>query len=295
MTHLDEILTIKGKNLFDKSNYNYGKYVNCLSSPYGNLADGNFNCSDFIKIKPNTNYTFTIPAIVSSGGAGLAWYSDKSDSSYISHISGVNYGGTIFTKTSPANAQYVRFTFSAKNTTSANSVMLEEGSSATIYEPYTNFKSIGNIWERAIPTDSTKGAITIINNSRKSVNLFDLSKAEEKWIGVNGAFSRSGNCKGIQFEVEQGATYYFTTDWTNISSGSRFTCLAEYDANKVYISGTRKLVQTPVNNIEQNSVSISNPNTKYVAFATYTTSPNWWMIRKMIIQQYFIHHLVLHK
>ena len=139
-------------------------------------------------------------------------------------------------------------------------IMLNEGSTALPYEPY-------GIYIKTFNEEITK----------QGKNLFDNNNIPEYWINTSGAFVPSSNCAGRMLEIEQGATYYFTTDWVG-STG--YTCLAQYDANKNFISGTRKIVTSPTNNKEIVSVTVTNTNTKYVAFATYQTSPNWWMVRK---------------
>lgn len=266
MTHLDEILTIKGQEVYTRDNCQLGKWLNDTNVEGSSDA---WYISDYIALKPNTKYHIKFNMRSSSTARRFFFYTaDKSHYRLVKKQSSEWKVGIIeFDVTTNNDEVWMRW----------SSLQTDTDESAI---PDTDFKSIGEVWQRAVPTDSTKGASTVINNSRKAINLFDISKAEEKWVGTSGAFTRSGGCTGIQFEVEQGATYYFTTEWTNIEGTSKFTCLAEYDENKTYISGTRKNITTPTNDIEQNSVTITNPNTKYVAFSTYIISPNWWMIRK---------------
>ena len=110
---------VEGKNLFDKSVAVLG-YINDAN---GNLLSSTTRyASDYIEIKPNTNYYITIQT---SGNWG-AWYDENK--AYISGITG--YG----TKVSPAKAKYIRLTII--NSTSLETMQLEEGSTATDYEPY---------------------------------------------------------------------------------------------------------------------------------------------------------------
>ena len=110
---------VTGKNLFDKSVAVLG-YINDAN---GNLLSSTTRyASDYIEIKPNTNYYITIQT---SGNWG-AWYDENK--AYISGITG--YG----TKVSPAKAKYIRLTII--NSTSLETMQLEEGSTATDYEPY---------------------------------------------------------------------------------------------------------------------------------------------------------------
>ena len=110
---------VEGKNRFDKSVAVLG-YINDAN---GNLLSSTTRyASDYIEIKPNTNYYITIQT---SGNWG-AWYDENK--AYISGITG--YG----TKVSPAKAKYIRLTII--NSTSLETMQLEEGSTATDYEPY---------------------------------------------------------------------------------------------------------------------------------------------------------------
>lgn len=82
--------------------------------------------SDFIEIKPNTNYYITrIP----SGNWG-AWYDENKN--YISGILGYN------SQLSPSNAKYMRLTisFNNNNTGYAKSFMVSEGSTSIDFEEY---------------------------------------------------------------------------------------------------------------------------------------------------------------
>ena len=82
--------------------------------------------SDFIEIKPNTNYYITrIP-----GGNWGAWYDENKN--YISGILGYN------SQLSPSNAKYMRLTisFNNNNTGYAKSFMVSEGSTSIDFEEY---------------------------------------------------------------------------------------------------------------------------------------------------------------
>ena len=113
-------LTSVGKNLFDKNKAKYGEKIDYLN---GNILvdSARFN-SEFIKIKPSTNYHKT-------GGVHLAFYNSKKE-----YISGL---ASPISFTTPSSAQYIVF-FGDIGT--ENNIMIEEnkGQSLSVYEEYVS-------------------------------------------------------------------------------------------------------------------------------------------------------------
>lgn len=112
-----------GKNLFDKNgSIVLGKYI----TPTGYFAVGNGDkfISDYIKVKPNTQYTITrLP----TGGTYLHGFYDVNKN----FITAITTDTGLYT--TPANAEYIRI---VHNISEIDSVQVEEGSTATEYEPY---------------------------------------------------------------------------------------------------------------------------------------------------------------
>ena len=117
----DNTLVVVGKNLFDKNNVVDGKRFGSDGQYYN---DSSFCASaDYIVVKPNTTYKFN----ALEGGECLCTY-DK-DKQFISRTMTV---GTT-SKTTEVNACYARV---AIYKTKKNIWQLEQGSTATPYEPY---------------------------------------------------------------------------------------------------------------------------------------------------------------
>ena len=123
--------TRSGKNKFNKETAIVGYYINLKTG--GVAAGEGFTASDFIEVKPNTQYYCNFVAFASST-YGMAFYDENKN-----YISGTRTYNSIET---PDNAKYFRFCFrnedysSGTYITDINIVQLEEGSTATEYEAY---------------------------------------------------------------------------------------------------------------------------------------------------------------
>lgn len=112
--------TTTGAQLFDASEYVRGGFIN----EAGDEQNGNqsYNCSGFCKLSPQTRY------VLSNTGTESKFYYDV-DKAFIS------YENTTTSFTTPDNAEYIRFNFS--NTINENNIMLNAGTTALPWEPYT--------------------------------------------------------------------------------------------------------------------------------------------------------------
>lgn len=128
------------KNLFnlDKVTWGYNLDAN------GNFVVSEFNSySDYIPCKPNTTYTvsFTVNILNSTTryhcfDANKQWIAQATSTT----VAGSKLGDRkVVTFTTSTNASYIVFTFrgaSLTDTTLSTNIQLEEGSTATSYEPY---------------------------------------------------------------------------------------------------------------------------------------------------------------
>ena len=113
-----------GKNLFNKDTVIIGKYQNCnINTNNFDISDNpNYNITDFVSVKPNTQYTIS--------GTDIKYhaYYDKNKKP-ITTIASIS---TSFT--TPGNAYYM--VFNLNSTDNLNEVQIEQGTTATEYEPY---------------------------------------------------------------------------------------------------------------------------------------------------------------
>ena len=121
----------RGKNLFDPNNVVLG-YIDDADGVLKDKQSGR-NSSKYIEIKADTDYKIT--PMLSSGNWG-AFYDEEKN-----FISGFKYYNRDVH--SPSNAKYLRFTINYQNSNAnyATTTQLEEGNTATSYEPYQEYTS----------------------------------------------------------------------------------------------------------------------------------------------------------
>lgn len=125
-------ILMQGKNLFNSDNISTGYYVNYTN---GNLnANALYNASDYIMVKPNTEYYLT-------DGCHYAFY----DENY-KYISGVKSVVSSLIVT-PNNAKYIRFSVLIGK---MSTVRLEEENSPTTSEP--EHKDLKEDFEIVLPS-----------------------------------------------------------------------------------------------------------------------------------------------
>ncbi len=167
-----DIIQVKdvGKNLFNPNTVLKGYLVDDRN---GNaIYNSGSIASDFIEIKPNTNYYITkIP----SGNWG-AWYDENKN--YISGILGYQ------SQLSPANAKYMRLTisYSQNNLEYAQSFMVSKGSVSIPFEPYQ---------EKILNIDLQGNELCSLPNNIKDELVIENGRA--KIIKKVGKYNITGN------------------------------------------------------------------------------------------------------
>lgn len=125
-----------GKNLCNPATIIIGSYVRAgntsESRPLGEQTENSqWNCSDFISVKPLSQYTTNVPNYSSASAAGLVFFDSFKNA--ISGIPTVSQRDRIFTFTTPSNCSYLRFSWSRIGGTD---VQLAVGTDSS-YSPYT--------------------------------------------------------------------------------------------------------------------------------------------------------------
>lgn len=191
------------------------------TSSYGGFV------SEYTPIKPNTIYTM-------SGCVGLSpsicFYSDKSEDSY---INGEQYNSrTSFSFTTPANAKYFRCTVANDK---KDTMMIEEGSTATTYEPFGTTHTI------TLPETIYGGTAELVGGNgvktyeyvsidgTESDSLYGVSSTQPvAFYRITNAVNFKGLCnKAVNAEGKPFASYQ-QGDFTIYSNGFYFY----YDGTK---------------------------------------------------------------
>lgn len=238
----------KSKNLFGKNDVIWGYHINAN----GEVVASNLNsCSDFIPCQPNTTYTLTYKSnLPEKAGSTIRMHSYDENKNWIeqnlafsvSTVYGQGYKGMVEVQyTTSANAKYTRFTFkgiSDTDETLSTNIQLEEGSTATPYEPYYDGYKI----------PVTVGGKNLFNNKNPNYRIDDTgslvadtgSKCTD-FISVNYNDIYTASCLG------SGGTS--TTAWI---------CVL-YDKDKTFISGSRI---TNVSNLM--TITVNKEDAKYL-------------------------------
>ena len=133
-------VVVSGKNLLDVSKNTNG-YV--LSNTGELNATANFCVSDYIPVQPNTEYSTSYNIVASGQDNVMRVGLYDSSKTFISRPTSAN---NPYAFTTPSNCYFIRLSY---HYASKENIMLEEGSTATDYEPYITPTSyqlrLGNI------------------------------------------------------------------------------------------------------------------------------------------------------
>lgn len=128
-------INIAKKNLFDKNNQNFKQYYILNDDGEEITSNASQYSLAFTKVKPNTIYT--IQGELCSSLNVTRIYEYDINKKWIKKSSGIGINSIPYTFTTSSNTYFLRFQveMAAYN---GDTVQLEEGSTATTYEPYQN-------------------------------------------------------------------------------------------------------------------------------------------------------------
>lgn len=242
-----------GKNLFDKDNINA---LNAYISDETIVGGGARTI--YIPCKPNTTYTVS----KTLGARLLAKYTNVLPAIGVGTLGGADPTGTAlkYTVTTGADAQYiVAYVYNSSIDAGltfeqiANTIQIEEGSTATTWTPYSNICPI---------TGFTGAEIT-----DRGVNLWDGTGEDGKAMGGAGTTYDAPTAFATDYVMVKPSTtvYINPTNWQN--------WVDWYDASKTFISqetASSGLITSPYNAVygrftgrlaEKAGASINYPST----------------------------------
>ena len=217
-----------GKNLFNRLNCVYGKYLNSSGSPTSNSMPSCY--SHKIPLDSNKTYTFSgVSSNVGNNNKRVCFY--KADDSFISaQATAVTNADVPYsvTFTPPANTTYCRLSLNTADT----EVMLEEGSTQTAYEPYIDeswqtasvpmLLSVGNYADEA---EIISGGVT-----RRAV----ARRLTSDETGL--ALSKSGNTYRYRCRLDDAA--YKSGRGTDILCSHASVAASGSPVNSVFLNGS---------------------------------------------------------
>ena len=241
----------RSSNLYNKNTDNIGF---SLSSADGSLVSYvSYNTSDYISIKPSTNYYYY-------GLVSVAYYGENKQ--FLSRPAVPVTGGSL---TSPSNAYYIRTHYQPAS--AYDPQQINEGSTQVPYEEFYQLLDIdlkdnaiqtNNLSEKSV-TESKMGLLSVGEG-----NLISGAVTAEKTsfiLGSSNLFNHETITSGVYISsdgiIMEGANYSIS-DFINIIpstnySSLEFINLAYYDINKNFIS---RIFLDP--SIEQNWISRSD-------------------------------------
>lgn len=223
-----------GKNLFNKNAPDLltGQFINGSTGALS--ANATYNTTGYIKIKPSTTYH---AAGATHGTRFSAYY--NAGKGLIS--GGLSAEASSFT--TPAGAHYVRLSYFASD---HDTFQLEEGSSATTYEPYHyKLATIDSAPVYGAPLPGSLSADALADESIEVVktafiklgkNLFNPNSVTQGYFiaPANGTLTASASFDTSDFiPVKPNTTYYAAV--SSGARGVRFSCY--FTASKTVITG----------------------------------------------------------
>ena len=188
-----EIVTVKGKNLFTTIGETKDKFLNASGVEQNGIYENyQFSYTDYLPVLPNTTYTFSVRQVFNTTLLNHRIHEYTENKTWIKQganlmtQSGGTLGGVVSaTFTTSATTKWLRINY-VYNPTGENP-QLELGSTATDYQPYMTpvtatcqpllsvgtYKDVQNI---------TNGAVT------RNVGVVVLTGNETDWTLLNGAF-----------------------------------------------------------------------------------------------------------
>lgn len=197
---IDEINMVQtGKNIYDK---NAGVYDDTYFNQDGTTSHYGDVAVSWIRVKPNTQYTFSLGA-TPSRSTFLRWINCDKDKNFISRPVSM-YGSQNFpyTVTTPNDCQWVQLAINEYPAVQVSSndwiIQIEENSSETAYEDYNATQYTASLGRTIYG-----GQVDIVNGTAKPTNYLDTAEAETKSnnsVNVtcdgNGKYTATGTATG---------------------------------------------------------------------------------------------------
>lgn len=206
----------KGKNLINLNNINVKQYVNRSG---GLASSDDWSATNYIQVQPNT--TYILSGITNSGTtAKICFYSNQDVSSFISAINSTKY-----TFTTPNNANYVRLSLNSETPTSA---MLEEGSTATSYEPYIEpsinvdneewYSKPKVLWTNPSPANNFASQLITLVDNLSNYKYYEVIYRHHKTLNI---YSSTGKVLSSDFALLMSSRFINATrEVTAIGTGT---------------------------------------------------------------------------
>ena len=261
------ILTTTGKNLFDAKKAQFG-YLTRYNPHELGVADFNNKTSDYIKVEPNTSYTYSFDGFTSSqlgNSYWTGWYylTSEKDVSKLNGSRQVVEGNDIMCKTvtftTPSDCYYIRIGSRGLALNGAT-VQLEKGSIATPYEPYKssilsfNQKDDKTIVLRSLP-DGTCDTLNVETGEyvqKIGERNYQDGDTNSNTLVTDGTKTQYKLSSPITTKVDvQGFPHAYKNGHIQLSSGSTEPSLTPTVTYKVPVSRVGQIASNTKSNLRQ--------------------------------------------
>ena len=253
-----ETIEIHGKNLFDINNLNY--IAGYITTNGNKIATSDKTDTFYIECKPNTTYTLQRDKVKTSGQVfRFASYSEVP--TYNNQFTGM-VGGLIddltLTITTGANDKYLAFSMGNvlhTDTEYINKIQIEQGSTATAYEPYFNGGSATA--ENLLSAGTYKDVQSILDGTvTRNIGVKVLT-GDETWTANSAS---TGSCSYLYWSLLKSD---IGTD-SNVLPQQSTNCLCTHYPNIAYVGGGRT-----------NEIVVGASYINFITRAEYSTVDDW--------------------
>ena len=215
-------------NLFDKDTATYvnSKYKNDNGVETSSSISGYL--SSYVEVEANKKYTIQGTMKTSSSNAAIYYY--DASKNWISKEAISSSTELPYTFTTPASCKYIQFQYTM-SVYNASTVMIELGSTASEYQPYTNGASPTPDYPQ--PIKVVEGSNTLVSQSKNIVNFANFSDLRTTHIFENDILTISSSEANAQcyynilefFKTHPGETIHFgfesldASGYTSTASG----------------------------------------------------------------------------
>lgn len=242
-----EQTTYTGKNLFDINSITEGKFYYIDQNKI--VGNANWNMSDYIKVNGNTNY---IASYIKSTNYSQLNYSYYGENKNLLGGVGASSNTDNYSILTPANAYYIRLGYRNNGDYILSNIQLEQGSTATEYEPFVG-GSPSPSPDYPQPIEVVTGDNTINIHGK---NLFNKDSVVGGFVNADGTVGGDTNAyKTSDFISIQPNTAYYKTN--TASPRTKY-----FDSNK-----------QPLNTTTYQDISIGG------SAGTFTTPNNAYYLR----------------
>ena len=276
-------MNVYGKNLFDINTVAVNYRVDSSGNPY---SDNGYILSDFIRVEPNTQYTYSRSNPNTSGGSSAIAYYD-SLGNFISRTLPIIYNSdTTGTMTTPSNSYYARITDFATQ----ENIQFERNTQKTDYKEFTSDTysiQLGDVEYCKMGDYSDR----IFKTSGK--NLFDKANNITQNTGLTSegtTFSSNDYCIKDYLEIESSKIYVLSDNdntktkricfYSSESENSFISVIEKVDKTVTFVTpSTAKYIRIQIKQIELDNEML-NEGSAVIEYEPYGTGE--WYIKQEI-------------